>query len=129
MGLRSSSLEICRVKGQPIGRSEGIRVVLRWGEGSNVPIGGVRGRRRRRHVEERTVGKTNLELGVGPARDLNDHVQDGLLLVGVEGDVVEGGDGDAILLDVDAVLQSVGSGDLAQGVGGSHFGQAAIGLT
>ena len=30
---------------------------------------------------------------------------------------MEGGDGDAILLDVDAVLQGVGSRDLADGVG------------
>lgn len=61
--------------------------------------------------------ETNLELGIGPAGDLDDHVQDALLLVGVQGDVVEGGDGDAILLNVDAVLQSVGSRDLADGVG------------
>lgn len=61
---------------------------------------------------------TDLELGVGPAGDLDDHVQDGLLLVGVEGDVVEGRDGDAILLDVDAVLEGVGRSDLAHLVGG-----------
>lgn len=30
---------------------------------------------------------------------------------------MEGGDGDAILLDVDTVLQSVGLADLADGVG------------
>jgi hypothetical protein len=54
-------------------------------------------------------GAAYLLLGVGPARDLNDHVQDGLLLVGIEGDVVEGGDGLAILLDVDAVLKGVRS--------------------
>lgn len=62
-----------------------------------------------------------LLLGVGPARNLNDHVQDGLLLVGIEGDVVEGGDGLAILLDEDAVLKGVGSADRADGVlGGRH---------
>jgi len=58
---------------------------------------------------------TYLLLGVGPAGDLDDHVQDGLLLVGVERDVVEGRDGHAILLDVDAVLESVRSADLARG--------------
>lgn len=64
---------------------------------------------------------TNLLLGVGPAGDLDDHVQDGLLLIGVEGDVVEGRDGLAILLDEDAVLQSVGSADGADGIlGGRH---------
>lgn len=31
-----------------------------------------------------------LLLSVGPAGDLNDHVQDGLLLVGIQGNVVEG---------------------------------------
>lgn len=61
-----------------------------------------------------------LLLGVGPAGDLNDHVQDGLLLVGVEGNVVEGRDGDAILLDVNTVLQRVRLGNLANGVG--HVG-------
>ena len=68
------------------------------------------------------MATTYLELGVGPARDLNNHVQDGLLLVGIEGDVVEGGDGDAIPLGVDAVLKGVGSGDLAHGVLGGHCG-------
>lgn len=61
-----------------------------------------------------------LELGIGPSRNLNNHVQDGLLLVGIERDVVEGRDGDAILLDVDAVLESVGSRNLADAVSGSH---------
>ena len=58
-----------------------------------------------------------LLLGVGPAGDLNDHVEDGLLLVGIEGDVVEGRDGLAILLNVNTVLQGVGLADLADGVG------------
>ena len=62
-----------------------------------------------------------LQLGVGPAGDLDDHVKDGLLLIGVEGDVVEGRDGDAILLDEDTVLEGVGLGDLADGV--RHFGR------
>lgn len=71
---------------------------------------------------DRTLDRRNsyLLLGVGPARNLDDHVQDGLLLVGVEGNVVEGRDGDAILLDVDTVLQRVRLGDLADSV--RHFG-------
>jgi hypothetical protein len=62
-----------------------------------------------------------LLLGVGPAGDLDDHVKDGLLLIGVEGNVVEGRDGDAILLDEHTVLEGVGLGDLADGV--RHFGR------
>lgn len=62
-----------------------------------------------------------LLLGVGPAGDLNDHVQDGLLLVGVERNVVEGRNGDAILLNEHAVLESVWGTDLADGV--SHVGR------
>lgn len=62
----------------------------------------------------------DFHLAIGPSWDLNDHVQDSLLLVGIEGDVVEGGDGDAILLDVDAVLQGVRSSDLSGLVLGSH---------
>ena len=65
---------------------------------------------------------TYLLLGVGPAGDLDDHVQDGLLLVGVERDVVEGRDGHAILLDVDAVLESVRSTDFAGGEGARGAG-------
>ena len=57
-----------------------------------------------------------LLLGVGPAGDLNDHVQDGLLLVGVERNVVEGRDGDTILLNEHTVLESVWGTDLADGV-------------
>jgi hypothetical protein len=71
--------------------------------------------------ESRTAtatAETHLHLAIGPARDLNDHVQDGLLLVGVQRDIVEGRDGHAILLDVDAVLQRVGAADLAGLVGG-----------
>lgn len=57
-----------------------------------------------------------LLLGVGPAGDLNNHVEDVLLLIGVERDVVEGRDGLAIALDEDAVLQGVGLANLANGV-------------
>lgn len=64
----------------------------------------------------------HLKLGIGPARNLNNHVEDGLLLVGVERNVVEGRDGNAILLDVDAVLQGVGSTNLAEGIGRCHGG-------
>lgn len=67
---------------------------------------------------------THLLLSVGPAGDLDDHVQDGLLLVGVERNVVEGRDGDAILLDVDAVLEGVGSTDLAGGEDARGVGES-----
>lgn len=60
-----------------------------------------------------TAGSSHLHLRIGPARDLNDHVEDGLLLIGIQRDVVEGRDGDAILLDVDAVLEGVRRADLA----------------
>ena len=46
----------------------------------------------------------DLHLRVGPAGDLNDHVEDGVVLVGEERDVVEGRHHTAIVLDVDAVL-------------------------
>jgi hypothetical protein len=48
--------------------------------------------------------RCDLHLRVGPAGDLNDHVTDALVLVGEEGDVVEGRDDRAILLDVDAMF-------------------------
>ena len=43
-------------------------------------------------------------LGVGPAGDVDDHVEDAVVLVGEERDVVERRDDLAILLDVHAVL-------------------------
>ena len=46
----------------------------------------------------------DLHLGVGPARDFDDHVEDAIVLVCEEGDVVEGGDDRAILLNVDAMF-------------------------
>ena len=73
----------------------------------------------------------HLLLRVGPAGDLNDHVQDGLLGIGVERDVVEGRDGLAVLLDEDAVLQGKRSAHLADAVAGGHgcgcrFGCCAV---
>ena len=50
----------------------------------------------------------DLELGVGPAGNLDDHVEDALALVSEERDVVEGRDDGAILLDVDAMLCDTG---------------------
>lgn len=80
---------------------------------------------RRRLARERDiVGGVRLSayllLRVGPARDLHHHVQDGLLGIGVERDIVEGRDGLAVLLDVDAVLQGEGSTDLADAIAGGH---------
>lgn len=61
--------------------------------------------------------KTNLLFGVGPARDLDNHVQNSLLLVRIERDVVEAGNRLAIPLDVHAVFEGVGLANLANGVG------------
>lgn len=55
-----------------------------------------------------------LLLGIGPAGDLDNHVQDCLLLVRVQRNVVEGRDGHAILLEVDTMLERVGRRDSAQ---------------
>jgi hypothetical protein len=46
----------------------------------------------------------NLELGVGPARHLDDHVEDPIALVSKKRDIVERRDDGAILLDEDAVV-------------------------
>jgi hypothetical protein len=68
------------------------------------------------------MAKTYLHLAIGPARDLNDHVQDGLLLVCIQRDIVERRDGHAIFLDVNAVLQGIGTRDLSRLVGRGHIG-------
>jgi len=46
----------------------------------------------------------DLHFRVGPAGDLNDHIEDALVLVGKEGDVVEGRNDRAILLNVDTMF-------------------------
>ena len=46
----------------------------------------------------------DLHLGVGPAGDLDDHVENTIVLVGKEGDVVEGRHDSTILLDEDSVF-------------------------
>ena len=46
----------------------------------------------------------NLHFGVGPAGDLDDHVQDAIVLIGEERDVVEGGDDGSVLLDIDTMV-------------------------
>lgn len=51
----------------------------------------------------------DLHFGVSPSGNLNNHVQDSLLFIGIQGDVMKGGHGLAILFDENSVLQSVGS--------------------
>lgn len=63
-----------------------------------------------------------LHLSIGPAGHLNDHVEDGLLWVGIERDIVERRDGLAILLDKDAVLQGIWGSNLPDGVIGHVCG-------
>jgi hypothetical protein len=46
----------------------------------------------------------DLHLCVGPARNLDDHVEDTIALVGEERDVVEWRDDRAVLLDEDAMV-------------------------
>jgi hypothetical protein len=53
----------------------------------------------------------DLHLGVCPARDLDDHVEDAIVLVCEERDVVEGGDNLAVVLCKDSVIESVGCAD------------------
>ena len=57
-----------------------------------------------------------LLLGIGPTGNLDDHVEDGLLLVGEQRNVVEGRDWLAIFLEVDAVLEGVRGGDGAHSI-------------
>lgn len=75
-----------------------------------------------RAAEESLREGTHFELSIGPSRDLDNHVEDSLVLIGKQGDVVEERDGDAILLNVYSVLESVGSSHLADRVRRSHGG-------
>lgn len=56
-------------------------------------------------VERLLLG--DFHLCIGPARNLNNHVKDSIILVGKERDVVERRDNSAILLDEDAVVYRV----------------------
>ena len=56
---------------------------------------------------------SHLLLSIGPAWDLNDHVQHGLLLIGVERDVMERRDWDTVLFDVGTVVECVGLANIA----------------
>jgi len=63
----------------------------------------------------------DLELGVSPTGDLDDKVKNGLLGVGIERNVVEGGDDlSSGVLDEHAVLKGVGSTNLTNRVRGRH---------
>ena len=68
----------------------------------------------------------DLHLGVGPAGDLDDHVQDAIVLVGEEGDVVPGRDDAPVLLEVHAVLCRGGLAGWS-GRDGRHVNQHAVG--
>lgn len=72
------------------------------------------------------VRATNLHLGVGPAWHLDDHVQNGLLLIGIQRNVVERRERHAILLDVDAVLEGIWSADFPGGVLRRSLGAVAL---
>lgn len=49
----------------------------------------------------------DLHLRVGPARDLNDHVENAIILVGEKRNVMEGRNDRAVLLDEDAMLWTI----------------------
>ena len=71
-----------------------------------------------------------LHLGISPPRDLHYHVQHRLLVIGIEGNVVERGDHNSVLLNVDAVLQSIGSTNLPDSIGTrrTHLGLLSWGV-
>lgn len=68
------------------------------------------------------MGEAYLLLRIRPPRDLHNHVQHRLLLIGIERDVVERRARHAILLDIDAVLERMGGTDLAGGEFGCRAG-------
>lgn len=71
-----------------------------------------------------------LHLGISPPRDLHYHIQHRLLVIGIEGNVVERGDHNSVLLNVDAVLQGIGSTNLPGGIGTgrTHLGLLSWGV-
>lgn len=65
----------------------------------------------------------HLQLGIGPSRNLHDHVQDSLLIGRVERDVVPGRYRHPISLKVDPVLQRVGMTNCPGAVRRRHLGR------
>ena len=87
IGLRVSSLQICR---------------------ETLCQLGIKRKNKSDLLGHRFLKSTHLHLSIGPARNLNNHVENGLLLVGIQGDIMEWRNRDAIFLNEDAVLESVG---------------------
>lgn len=58
----------------------------------------------------------HLHFGISPPMDLNYHVQHSLLVIGIKRNVVERGYHDAILLNLDAVLQGIRSTNLPDSI-------------
>jgi hypothetical protein len=56
----------------------------------------------------------HLQLSIGPSWDFNNHIQHRLLLVGIQGDIVERRQWLPIFLDKGTELECVGGADLAQ---------------
>ena len=71
-------------------------------------------------------GGTHLHLGIGPARNLDNHVEHSLLLIGIEGNVVKRRQRCAIFFNVHAVLKSVGSTDFACRVDCGSLGMVSL---
>lgn len=84
-------------------------------------------------ADQTTHRYTYLKLSIGPSWNLNNHVENGLLLIGIQRNVVERGDdlGDSltihirVLVDVDLVALGVGSAILVDAISdsGIHFGR------
>jgi hypothetical protein len=64
----------------------------------------------------------NLDLGVSPTGDLDNHVEDAIALVGKKRNVVEWGDNSSVLFGIDAMLEGVGSTNDTGSVLRSHSG-------
>jgi len=58
----------------------------------------------------------DLDLGVGPTGDLDNHVEDAIVLIVKERDVVEGGDDGSVLFRIDTMFEGVGSTNDTNGV-------------
>ena len=77
-------------------------------------------RPKKKKKKKKKKKENNLLLGIGPAGNLNNHVEHGLLVIGIERDIVEGRDGRSILFDIDSVLDGVGLANLTHRVFRRH---------
>ena len=68
------------------------------------------------HVCSARLEHTHLHFGIGPPWDFDNHVEDSLLIIGVERNIMKGRHGRSILFNEDAVFECIGRADFSDSI-------------